>query len=775
MEVSESFLNALAEVERCAVEEVKSLKEENVKLRRRVDELEKAQASASHHAMPEFSSPQPEAEPIIEQQALSSNNSNTDEILGSMVLTPHRVDEDAQIIKKILKQKSFKVEEYDVTKFYYDGGCFQQIARSPYFENITLGVVVFNGVWMAIDVDFNKNDGARIWMIMNNLFCIYFTVELVIRFFAFSRKRKAFCDHWFAFDLVLVTLMITETWVMPLITLISGGEGGGLGNAQILRPLRLLKLSRLAKMMKSMPELMILIKGTVVGIRSVAITLVLLGAITAVFAIAMRTLTDGTEVGEESFNSVPFSAYTLVIEGVMPDNGSLMTQLGATQWYYALVFFLFIFLAALTFMNMLIGILCDAVHSVSCDEKEVMNIQNLKDYLELSFFPEDHEDFSHCADNRRVTKHMVAEMLDSDSELRDIIWECFEKLEVDISSFSDNIVGIFENAPEGGMEFDEFCNVILKFRATDASMIKGIFDLRMLVHDHFADVNLRLAHCLAAVTNLGTPRSTFNMDMSPPRSPDEKRRSNDEVAIKLERIERMLESVTSAQKAAHEASKSAGEKGFTIQNTINVASARDPYSTEGFSSNVVDHQEIKETKSVKGLGHSAANVEDAIPQAGKKSEFIPSVTVSSSTPGQKPLNFAEKPVQRALPQPREVQESFPFLNPGAQQPKLEEASPNNAQILGKPMVDNEFEKYFFFDKHISKLEFRVEWGAGRPAALDIKPGGVAEEKGIMSGDVLVEMNGTETRGRSRDELLPILAERPLLLKVERHRGIECNV
>merc|ERR1740130_1757943 len=118
-------------------------------------------------------------------------------------------------------------------------------------------------------------------------------------------------------------MMVFETWAVPLYTLISDASVGGGGNAQVLRLLRLLRLTRMAKMMRSVPELMILIKGTIVGIRSVAITLALLGGITFVFAIAMRTLTDKTDVGADSFASVPGSAYTLLIQGVLPDNGDL--------------------------------------------------------------------------------------------------------------------------------------------------------------------------------------------------------------------------------------------------------------------------------------------------------------------------------------------------------------------------------------------------------------------------------------------------------------------
>merc|ERR1712194_306513 len=104
--------------------------------------------------------------------------------------------------------------------------------------------------------------------------------------------------------------------------------------------------------------------------RSVALTFSLLGAITYVFAMTFRSITTNSEGGEEYFSSVPYAIYTLLIEGVMPDNAELMDRLLDEKWYYAALFFCFLFLAALTLMNMLIGILCDVVSGVSSAERE---------------------------------------------------------------------------------------------------------------------------------------------------------------------------------------------------------------------------------------------------------------------------------------------------------------------------------------------------------------------------------------------------------------------
>ena len=104
---------------------------------------------------------------------------------------------------------------YDVTDLYHNSGCFQQLARSKYFESITLFVIGVNSVWMAYDTDRNTAmtilDAAAEFAIMENLFCTYFSFEWVVRFGAFRRKRDSLQDAWFVFDSMLLVLMISET------------------------------------------------------------------------------------------------------------------------------------------------------------------------------------------------------------------------------------------------------------------------------------------------------------------------------------------------------------------------------------------------------------------------------------------------------------------------------------------------------------------------------------------------------------------------------------
>jgi len=167
---------------------------------------------------------------------------------------------------------------------------------------------------------------------------------------------------------------------------VTSNGGGGLGDASLLRLVRLLRLTRMARMAKllrALPELMILIKGMVAACRSVVLTLSLLVVVIYIFAILFTQITFGTDVGSNYFSSVSNSMYTLLVYGTFLDNvGKILTHLGDESYLFAGVFILFVLLAAMTLMNMLIGVLCEVVSVVAAVEKEEMMVSFVKGKLQ---------------------------------------------------------------------------------------------------------------------------------------------------------------------------------------------------------------------------------------------------------------------------------------------------------------------------------------------------------------------------------------------------------
>merc|ERR1719191_2517043 len=74
-------------------------------------------------------------------------------------------------------------EEYQVTNFYKKHGVFQRIARSSWFQNGTLYVILANSIWMGYEADFNTATSLEFadarFQIAENIFCICFTCEIL--------------------------------------------------------------------------------------------------------------------------------------------------------------------------------------------------------------------------------------------------------------------------------------------------------------------------------------------------------------------------------------------------------------------------------------------------------------------------------------------------------------------------------------------------------------------------------------------------------------------
>ena len=141
-----------------------------------------------------------------------------------------------------LKQKARQVlikPPYNVFDYYHEEGVFQRIAKSMFFDYLSLTVVCLNAFWIAVDADLNGaaviTDAPPIFIVVENLFCTYFFSEVFIRFMAFEEKARCLRDRWFVFDSLLVFFMVLETWVAPIIVL---GFNIDLDNALDLSTLR---------------------------------------------------------------------------------------------------------------------------------------------------------------------------------------------------------------------------------------------------------------------------------------------------------------------------------------------------------------------------------------------------------------------------------------------------------------------------------------------------------------------------------------------------------
>jgi len=406
----------------------------------------------------------------------------------------HALFNQGQKLKAAMAEDMVADMRYDVKNMYKTAGCFQYIARHAWFENFTMIVIIVYALYMSFDTDLNTADIITethpVFVVGEQIFCFYFSLELFIRFMAFQRKCNCFKDAWFVFDLALVVMMVAETWVMNIIILAMASSSGGpdfLGDASILRIARLLRLTRLlrmARLIRFFPELLIMVKALFSAARSVGFTMVLLWISIYVFAIAFKTMLDGTAVGEDYFPHVPMSMHTLFMHGVFLDSVSdLMGDMLLDSWVGFGLMYVFIILAAVTIMNMLIGVLCEVITAVADAEKEALQVSWTTEVLQTCLSLGADENNDGCIDFGEF-QHMVG-----NAKVRKVLREA----DVDVQTLVNFVDVLFEGDNESGFDekvpFSTFMERLLKLRGSNTATVKDLVDLRKWMTKEFLELN----------------------------------------------------------------------------------------------------------------------------------------------------------------------------------------------------------------------------------------------------------------------------------------------
>eukprot|EP00929_Paragymnodinium_shiwhaense_P002050 TRINITY_DN102243_c0_g1_i1.p1 TRINITY_DN102243_c0_g1~~TRINITY_DN102243_c0_g1_i1.p1 ORF type:complete len:583 (+),score=120.11 TRINITY_DN102243_c0_g1_i1:63-1811(+) len=390
-------------------------------------------------------------------------------------------------------------KDYDVMDYYHEAGVFQMVAKNPRFNNLTLLIISINAGWMGFDAECNDQaaDGhisncpvqptdTWFWNAGEQLFCCFFTLELVVRFGAFKKKMSALRDHWFKFDSVLVAFMVAETWVMPLL-----GGGNALGDVSLLRMLRLLRLTRMVRLMRSVPELVTLLKGMAIASRSVGYTLLLLLIIMYIFSIIFTQQLAATENVklQSAFSGIFICMWSIMLSGCLLDEShSLATELLEESVFLAALFIGFVLCASLMVLNMLIGVLCAVVTAVAAAEKEKILVGLVKSKL-MSVLETLDED-----GNGTISKEEFDELINIPEAT-----QALDELGVDIQNLASLADHLFEGeendhggrhsqhkadepVKEGSMTFADFLEMVIRLRAENTPCVADIVELRKLVH-----------------------------------------------------------------------------------------------------------------------------------------------------------------------------------------------------------------------------------------------------------------------------------------------------
>eukprot|EP00931_Biecheleriopsis_adriatica_P080824 TRINITY_DN54175_c0_g1_i1.p1 TRINITY_DN54175_c0_g1~~TRINITY_DN54175_c0_g1_i1.p1 ORF type:complete len:762 (+),score=108.50 TRINITY_DN54175_c0_g1_i1:84-2369(+) len=405
----------------------------------------------------------------------------------------HRLFQDPDSIKSEVLQ-SMLHHPYDVKEFYKERGCWQFVARSQWFENFTLAVIFINALWIGVDTDYNKANNLSevplIFQITEHTFGAYFLMEWIVRFMAFKWKRNALNDCWFMFDSLLVLATILDTWIMQMLLAADGSSALAFdsSNLRVARLLRLVRVTRIARLMRVVPEIMIMVKGMATATRSVFFTLLLVLSVTYVFAITLTHLTAGTPSGEKYFTNIPYAMFTITMHCTLLDSiERLMLVVMEDSPIAAIIVMLSVFLFALTFMNLLVGILCEVVSRVSQVEQEANAITFVKGKLQRIV-----EDFDTNGDNM-ISKTEFDKLITHGDALK-----ALREIGVDPTSLIDIADVLFETEAlddtehEAALSFPEFMEIVLEMRGANTTTVRDIVLLKKFIREIGEDTNKQI-------------------------------------------------------------------------------------------------------------------------------------------------------------------------------------------------------------------------------------------------------------------------------------------
>lgn len=361
-----------------------------------------------------------------------------------------------------------------------------KVVRSPHAETVSLAITCLNAIWIALDLEFNDAltvlEADPLFVVVELLFLVYFGGEVVMRYLSYASTRRACRDRWFLFDVILVTLMIVEIWLIPMIGLTSGDSsdsGGGIGDASFLRMLRLVRITRVIRVASYMPEVMIIIKGLTVASRSVFFTFVLLLLITYIFSIAFRQLAqDNLFLESELFPSVPATVLTLIVQCVMPDQEAFFQKVSQNGgWFMGMLVVVFILVSSLIVINMLIGVLVEAVQTVSDVEHEAIQIAFAKRLLREILCDEATQ-----AEGSILTQEEFFSMLERPEAIKGLV-----QLGVDHVAAKEYGKLLMEDGQP--LTFGEFLESMLLLRGSNQTTVKDLVTLRRYVGDQFSHLH----------------------------------------------------------------------------------------------------------------------------------------------------------------------------------------------------------------------------------------------------------------------------------------------
>eukprot|EP00929_Paragymnodinium_shiwhaense_P071599 TRINITY_DN36385_c0_g1_i1.p1 TRINITY_DN36385_c0_g1~~TRINITY_DN36385_c0_g1_i1.p1 ORF type:complete len:657 (+),score=147.93 TRINITY_DN36385_c0_g1_i1:97-2067(+) len=312
-----------------------------------------------------------------------------------------------------------------------------------------------------------------------DLLCKFiYLVECCLRLYGFG-CRWCFKNTFFRLDVFLVACSVVDI-LLDYVPVIRTGDT--LQQVSAMRIIRVARVARIARVTIRLRTLWLLVSGLVHSASTMLWTIILIGAITYIFAIlgmeliapryGARIDTEYEEIGKKNFGNLVAAMMTLTQVLTMDSSASIYRPLiesGQMPVTCAIYFFTYIFLVSIALMNLVTAVMVEGSLTQASKDKEFLREHQLNKKRKM--FPELRQMFQ-ILDMDNSGEVSLSELLAAPDEVRSKI--------IDITG-AENPVHIFQlldTDDSGTLHIDEFLDGLLK--ASQGSAIQD-FQLSRLV------------------------------------------------------------------------------------------------------------------------------------------------------------------------------------------------------------------------------------------------------------------------------------------------------
>lgn len=233
----------------------------------------------------------------------------------------------------------------------------QQLVEKNWFNHGILVLILINAILLGMETSaaLMQQFGTVILLTDKALLAV-FVLELLLRIFAY--RLSFFKDPWSLFDFAVVAIALLPAT----------------GQFSVLRALRVLRVLRLLSIVPSMRRVVSALLGSLPGLGSIAMVLLLIYYVFAVIATKLFSA-----AFPEWFGSIGASFYTLFQVMTLESWSMGISRPVMEQFPYAWAFFVpFILIATFTMLNLFIAIIVNTMQTFTDQEHAAERAEDKK-------------------------------------------------------------------------------------------------------------------------------------------------------------------------------------------------------------------------------------------------------------------------------------------------------------------------------------------------------------------------------------------------------------